>query len=462
MSDYPLIFFTMNQNPQMVATYVVVGGGISGISCVEALKLYTTDPVLLISESPVVKVVTDVKFHTKIAAGFNVEDRNLQCIKNTDFIIDKVIAIDSKAHIIHTSNHRKIKYKKLCLCTGAAPKLLDDKDYIIGLRDTHSVEYFQSVLSQASRVLIVGNGGIATDLVYKLNGIEIIWSVRDEHISSHFLDAGAAEFVGNYLNTQQSSDNLIKRFRYKGESSSKAALGPDWHSGTMFGNRDGKNVIIEYQTEVKSISKDHVVKVELTNGKVYECDFVISATGVIPNSNFDIIDGKTFDIAHDGGIKVDWKMETNLTDIFAAGDVCTVDWTSEHWFQMRLWSQARQMGMYAAKCMYSTLEDETLLQDFCFELFTHVTSFFGFSVILLGLYNAQGLDKKDCELLVRVTDGQEYVKLVIKNGRVVGAVLIGNSDLGEMCENLILNQIDVTNLMDDLLDPNIDIEDYFD
>lgn len=450
----------------MEATYVVVGGGIAGASCVEALKLYTTDRVLLISESPVVKVVTDVKFHTKLAAGFNVEDRNLECgVTNAmDYVIDKVTAIDSEARIVYTSDRREIKYGKLCLCTGAAPKLLlNDKDYVIGLRDTHSVEYFQSVLGRASRVLIVGNGGIATELVYKLNDVEIVWSVRDEHISSHFLDAGAAEFVGDHLTARRPGDNLVKRFRYRGESSSKAALGPDWHSGAMFGNRDGKNVVIEYRTDVRSISKsDDVVTVELTNGKVYECDFIISATGVTPNSDLRVTDGRTFDVAQDGGIKVDWKMETNLTDIFAAGDVCTVDWTAEHWFQMRLWSQARQMGLYAAKCMHSTLERQPLLQDFCFELFTHVTSFFGFSVVLLGLYNAQGLDKKDCELLVRVTDGEEYVKLVVKNGRVVGAVLIGNSDLGEMCENLILNRIDVTDLMDDLLNPDIDIEDYFD
>lgn len=452
----------MNHNKQIEATYVVVGGGIAGISCVDALKLYTTEPVLLISESPIVKVVTDVKFYTKLASGFNVEDRNLQSINNTEYIIDKVIAINSTTHIIYTQNHYEIKYKKLCLCTGAAPKLMDNKDYVIGLRDTHSVEYFQSILGEANRILIVGNGGIATDLVYKLNGVEIIWVIRDEHISSHFLDAGAAEFFSNFLNTQQSSKKVVKRFRYRGESSSGAALGPDWHCGAMYGNRDSKNVIIEYKTEIKNISKNKLVKVELTNGKMYECDFVVSATGVTPNSKLEIRDGRNLDIAEDGGIKVDWKMETNLPDIFAAGDVSTVDWISEHWFQMRLWTQARQMGMYAAKCMYSTFVNETLYQDFCFELFTHVTSFFGFKVILLGLYNAQGLNKKECELLVRFTDGQEYVKLVVKNGRVVGAMLIGDSDLEEMCENLILNQIDVTNLMDELLDPNIDIEDYFD
>lgn len=45
---------------------------------------------------------------------------------------------------------------------------------------------------------------------------------------------------------------------------------------------------------------------------------------------------------------------------------------------------------------------------------------------------------------------------------MVGAVLIGETDLEETFENLILNQMDLTLYGEDLLNPNIDIEDYFD
>ena len=48
--------------------------------------------------------------------------------------------------------------------------------------------------------------------------------------------------------------------------------------------------------------------------------------------------------------------------------------------QMRLWSQARQMGAYAAKCMVAHAREEEIQQDFCFELFAHVTKFFNFKV----------------------------------------------------------------------------------
>ena len=54
------------------------------------------------------------------------------------------------------------------------------------------------------------------------------------------------------------------------------------------------------------------------------------------------------------------------------------------------------------------------------------------------------------------------MKLVLSDGRVQGAVLIGETDLEETIENLILNRLDVTPYKDHLLDPNIDIEDFFD
>ena len=58
--------------------------------------------------------------------------------------------------------------------------------------------------------------------------------------------------------------------------------------------------------------------------------------------------------------------------------------------------------------------------------------------------------------------GVEYVKVVLQNGRVQGVLLIGETDLEETFENLILNQIDVSAHGEDLINPDIDIEDYFD
>ncbi len=56
--------------------------------------------------------------------------------------------------------------------------------------------------------------------------------------------------------------------------------------------------------------------------------------------------------------------------------------------------------------------------------------------------------------------GVEYVKLVMREGRLLGAVLIGETDLEETFENLILNQMDLSHL--NLLEPSVDLEDFFD
>jgi hypothetical protein len=45
---------------------------------------------------------------------------------------------------------------------------------------------------------------------------------------------------------------------------------------------------------------------------------------------------------------------------------------------------------------------------------------------------------------------------------VVGALLIGDTDLEEVFENLILNGLDVGGIGVDLLDPEVDLEGFFD
>jgi len=266
------------------------------------------------------------------------------------------------------------------------------------------------------------------------------------------------------------------------------ALGPDWCSNiSLQANKpSSRHVHIEYQCEVdclltpdeltsmkevestfpvdlqaNSTSNNWPVYVKLTNGKVYGCDFVVSATGVTPNT-FPFDSNADFSLADDGGFKVDANMRTNVQDVYAAGDVCTASWEpAKCWFQMRLWTQARPMGAFTAQCMESHLKGEDLSLDFCFELFAHMTKFFGFKVTLLGKYNAQGLGD-DYQLLLRCTKGVEYLKVVLQNGRMVGSVLIGDTDLEETFENLILNETDLSDFGESLLDPRVDIDDFFD
>lgn len=466
----------------MKATFVIIGGGIAGVSCAEQLAfLCPEEEIMLISVSSVVKSVTNLTKISQLLSTFDIEEKDNDKFQdehaNLKVIQGFVTEIDSEKHEIKVENCiERIQYQYVILCHGARPKLLANDKFILGIRDTESVHKFQENLKGAKKIVIVGNGGIATELVHELKNVEIVWVIKDSSISSTFVDPGASQFFLEELlkNYPKDEKTVTKRSKYTAqefqEQTSKVfggALGPDWHSGiNVQGVKNDKKVTIESQAEIETIqeltNEEFKVQVKLTNGKSINCDFVVSATGVVPNG--DTIKIANLELDSNKAVIVNDQMQTNLKHVYAAGDVCScINWKhSPLWFQMRLWTQARQMGLYAGQSLFSAWQDAQKDLDFCFEMFTHATKFFGFKVVLLGLFNAQGLDTSEYEVLLRVTKGREYVKVVLKNGRMQGAILIGETDLEETFENLILNQMDLSPYGEDLLDPNIDIEDYFD
>jgi small subunit ribosomal protein S18b len=201
------------------------------------------------------------------------------------------------------------------------------------------------------------------------------------------------------------------------------------------------------------------VYARLTSGRTYGCDLVVSATGVVPGGD---LYRAVLAVEPEGGVVVDPVMRTSAERVYAAGDLVSPGWEpAPHWLHRRLWSQARQTGLQAALAMVADAKGEEITQDFCFQVFAHVTKFFGYKVVLLGLFNGQRLDHQ-YDILLRTTPGVEYIKVVLKDGRMQGALLIGETGLEETFENLILNQLDLTSYGEDLLDPDIDIDDYFD
>ena len=475
----------------MHADYLVIGGGIAGVSCAEMLAYSAPESsVVLVTATTMVKAVADISQLTKLLTSFNVVEKDAMEWEEehagVKVVQGLVTGLDSSKKTVTVQNFGEIVFTKVCICTGGRPNLISDSPFVLGIRDTESVIRFQEKLGQASRVVIVGNGGIATEMVYELDNVEIVWAIKDTSVSSVFVDPGAGEFFISELHKDKvETDKPVKRMKYtvRGEDGPEfqgSALGPDWHKGfNTRGCERGKKTHVEYEVEVKQImskeefsgsnlvqekleefeEKDFNVYVELNNGKVFGCDFVVSATGVVPGGE---VFKHVVNVNEEGAIVIDDSMRTSHPDIYAAGDVCSAGWVPAfHWVQMRLWTQARQMGMQAARSMVTHMAGEESELDFCFEMFAHVTKFFGHKVVLLGLYNGQKLDKQ-YEVLLRVTKGLEYVKTVMKDGKMQGALLIGETDLEETFENLILNQLDLTVYGEDLLDPNVDIEDYFD
>ena len=461
----------------MKAQFVVVGGGIAGVTCVETLAFYhPNERIVLISESSLIKTVTNLLAITQTLTTFEVEETSIDSFTNKHsnvvVINSKLVEICSEGKFIVLSSNVKVEYVYLCLCMGASPKLISQgkhNRHVLGIRDTDSVEIFIQKLRKSKQIVIVGNGGIASELVYKVKGVNVHWVIKDEHTTATFVDPGVAEFFKDSLNCDATNEPTVsKRMRYVEDKNYKsgAALGPDWykHFDIKGANDELQKLLkIHYKSEivdVRSSKSQFPIECMLNDGSTVPCDFIVSATGVEPKLDFKI--DRTFSTSSSKEVDVNQYMETSIPDIFAAGDICNATWVyAKHWFPMKLWTQARQMGCYAAKCMSGKFTREEVLQDFCFEIFTHSTRLFGYKVVLLGLFNGQKLGT-DYEILFRMTKGHEFVKLVLQDGKLQGAILVGDTDLEEMCENLILNQLDLSMYKEDLLNPNIDIEDYFD
>lgn len=474
---------------EITASYVVVGGGIAGVTCVESLAiLHPEETLVMITASSLVKNVSNVSFFAKTIVKFDVQETEASTLKhihpNLHIVYDSLKCLNSSLKKVETEGGIIINYKMICICTGGVPKLISESNTcnrILGIRDTESVQEFQKKLKNGRKMIIVGNGGIASEIVYATRGIEKVWVIRDDYISATFIDPGAAEFFNKSF--KEKSEGLqkdikdmtvVRRHIYTVEDNvvtlnkdlKSAALGPDWYRKleTIKNETGNQELEIVYKVEVSRVQEidghEYPLEVLLSNGRKVYCDFVISATGVDPATNF------TWDqmpiLGTDGGLAVNEYQETSILNVYAAGDVASASWNhAQHWFQLRLWTQARQMAGMAAKAMHAKLTNQEIWQDFCFELFTHCTTLFGYRVVLLGKYNGQGLEN-DYEILLRTTPNYEYIKFVLKNDKLQGAILIGETDLEEMCENLILNGIDLSPFGVDILNPDIDIDDYFD
>eukprot|EP00753_Platysulcus_tardus_P022735 PLAT9950.1.p1 GENE.PLAT9950.1~~PLAT9950.1.p1 ORF type:complete len:546 (-),score=191.68 PLAT9950.1:139-1776(-) len=545
----------------MEAPLIVVGGGVAGVACAEELARLAPDKqVLLLSASAVLKGIRNQVRLTDNLAEFELAERPLAHLErklpNLTALREQICFCSPEDRLLRSTSGKEWHWEALCLAMGARPALVGLHDSIMGLRDTETVEALASRLASARHVLLLGNGGIAMEFAHTVTHCEVSWAVKDDYIGNTFFDASASAFFLSSLRSDEEGKEEVEEGKKEDDAEHGDgepagweeeaggdldrlfgnAIGPQWVEGIPAAEECKRKLNILHRLHITAVrfscekewtpcvSAEEMAAARaaadalgdawtssidatsregwptlawMSDGRVLGVDFILSATGVTPNSEWcrDVLE-----CSDDGGIIVDDLMRTTAAPhIFAAGDVCSLSNDSQHWFQMRLWSQAHTMGQFAAQAMLGEVDE--LGGGLHFELFAHATRFFGFKVVLLGLFNGQGLgddyehvirkrvvtsegvvvdeggdgeaalttaasaDSKlrcDVEVLLRITPGEEYIKLVLLHGRLQGAMLIGETDLEETFENLILNQLDLSAYGADLLDDSIDIEDYFD
>lgn len=80
----------------------------------------------------------------------------------------------------------------------------------------------------------------------------------------------------------------------------------------------------------------HVTSVKLSDGSEVDCDLVVLGTGVKPATEF--LKNTGIELAKDGGIVCDPFLQTNVKNVYAAGDIASYPYwptggrvRTEHW-----------------------------------------------------------------------------------------------------------------------------------
>jgi NAD(P)H-nitrite reductase large subunit len=202
------------------------------------------------------------------------------------------------------------------------------------------------------------------------------------------------------------------------------------------------------------ITEDTVVSIEgegsaitgvtLKSGDFIPCDTVIVAIGVRPAASF--LKGSGIEVNR--GVVVDDAMQTSVPGIYAAGDVTEArDFFSGQKNPMPIWPDAYIQGDIAGVSMAgSTKQYEGGLA-------MNSVEFFKVPTISMGVTNPPPTG----EFEVHTYQDQEsylYRKIVLKEGKLAGVVLVGSVDRAGIFAGLIREKVDITPFMEKLLLPD--------
>lgn len=211
---------------------------------------------------------------------------------NTGHEVQRILPEAKKIHVrTPEGSEIRVCYDKLIICTGARPVSPSfagqDIENVFTVSSIPQAEVIKSALAGgAKRAVIVGGGYIGLEMVEALHlkGMEVTVLQHSSQIAGT-IDPDMASLVQEHI-----EDNGVK---------------------------------VQTDVNVQEIYGAGTVQGVRTNQGAIPCDLVIVAAGVQPNSELAREAG--IDLGPRGAIRVNRLMETNLQDIYAAGD-CATAW----------------------------------------------------------------------------------------------------------------------------------------
>jgi NADPH-dependent 2,4-dienoyl-CoA reductase/sulfur reductase-like enzyme len=297
-----------------------------------------------------------------------------------------VSRVETGSRRLTLADERSIEYDKLLIATGSRPFLPPIEGlagskvlHLWTLRDT---EQLDSLFEPGKRALVLGSGFIALQAAWAARQRNLQVTVYEllPRIMPTVLDATAAGLLLNKV------------------------------------EEHGVEVRVGVQTERVDRSKPGVLIVHAKNQPPLEVDLIIVGAGVRPNIEF-LADSP---VKTERGIPVDSYMQTNVPDIYAAGDVARGPTSFGETHQTHaLWPTAVEHG---------TIAGENLAGHrirYRGSLNMNVTEMFAVTVASMGKFvEGQGLSSH----VVENPGSSRYLKIVLREGVPVGAVALGGAD----------------------------------
>lgn len=394
--------------------YVILGASAAGINAAKVLrKLDPQGSITVVSQDD--KIYSRCMLHHVISNHRTVESinfvdedfmekNNITWMKN-----NKVKKLDTENKIVCLEK-KEISYDKLLIATGAksfVPPIKNIKEgkNIYSLRDIEDVINIKEKIKGSKKVAIIGAGLIGIDILTSLldrGDLEVSLIYPNDYILDLQLDEYSAKVYEN-------------KFIEMGAK--------------LYPSLPVNQIILDENNNVKGV--------ELGDNTVVECELLIVATGVRPNTE---IVANT-NIEDNRGIVINEKCETTVKNVYAAGDVVGKN---------AIWPLAVKQGIVAA---YNMVGFEKIIDDeFTFK---NSMNFVGIPTISLGI----SIPPDDTYDVITRCDKNGYKKFVIKDNVITGFIAQGDISYTGPITYLIKNKIEIPNLRERVFD--IGYADFF-
>lgn len=375
---------------------VVIGSSAASKSAVETLLLYGENRVVVITKDT--KTYYSRVLLPNFIAGeikerdLYFEDKNLTKSHGLSIIKGEALGINPSKKIVEMEGQKYVKYDKLIICTGASPsKGVDSNKNITGIYNLRDFEDAFSIKKAAETVdscVVVGGGLVSLKSAWALKSIKktVTLIVSSNQLLSTAMDIRGAKILKDIF--EQNGINVL--------------LGAD---------------ITEFLDD-----KGKIYGVKLSDNSRISCGLAIIGKGVKPNIKLI----RQTDMVIEKGIMVNENMETSIKDIYAAGDVVQSKSLLNHGTNtFTLWPDAVLQGRVAAMNILG------IEKKYVGGISMNSAVFYEVPFISIG--NIKENDIKECEVYFKDDRSKGvYRKVVMKNGKMVGAIFVGDVNFAGM------------------------------